>query len=392
MTDIAIIGGGVIGSAIAYFLAADPGFDGSVTVVERDSSYEFSTSARSVASIRQQFSTRENIAISRFGYDFLKNIGTHLAVDGDAADIQFRDGAYLFLIDGTQRAAYDRVLDLQLSCGAEVEQIEGPKAIGERFPWVNPEGLETAHLGLSGEGWFDGYGLTRAFRKKAVSLGVRYIDGEVIGIEREGARVTALKLADGSRLPAGQIVNAAGGRARLVAEMAGIDGLPVSPRKRCVFFCECRDPVPQGLLVIDNSGTYFRAEGNGFLTGRSPGPEENDPENWDYDVDYSQFEDYLWPTLANRVPAFEAIRQTSAWGCHYAMCLLDANAILGPHPEVENFFFANGFSGHGMQQSPAIGRGLAEILTTGLYRTIDLSVFGYDRVLTGTPLEETEVI
>ena len=392
MTDIAIIGGGVIGSAIAYFLAADPGFDGSVTVIERDSSYEFSTSARSVASIRQQFSTRENIAISRFGYDFLKNIGTHLAVDGEAPDIQFRDGAYLFLIDGTQRAAYDRVLDLQLSCGAEVERIEGAKAIGERFPWVNPEGLETAHLGLSGEGWFDGYGLTRAFRKKAAALGVRYVEGEVTGIERDGARVTALKLADGSRLPVGQVVNAAGGRARLVADMAGIDGLPVSPRKRCVFFCECRDPVPQGLLVIDNSGTYFRAEGNGFLAGRSPGPGEDDPENWDYDVDYSQFEDYLWPTLAHRVPAFEAIRQTSAWGCHYAMCLLDANAILGPHPEVENFFFANGFSGHGMQQSPAIGRGLAEILTTGLYRSIDLSVFGYDRVLTGTPLEETEVI
>lgn len=392
MSDVVIIGGGVIGSAIAYFLAADPGFDGTVTVFEQDPSYEFSTSARSMASIRQQFSTPENIAISRFGYDFLKNIGTHLAVDGDAPDIQFRDGAYLFLATESQRAAFDHTLAVQRDCGAEVERIEGAEALAARYPWLNTEDLAFGQLGLSREGWFDGYALTRAFRRKAASLGVRYRDQEVVALERVGERITAAKTADGEVVTGDAFVNAAGRRARETADMAGITDLPVSPRKRCVFFCECRDPVPQGLLVIDNSGTYFRADGKGFLTGRSPGAGEPDPENHDFDVDYSQFEEYLWPSLAHRVPAFEAIRQTSAWACHYAMSTLDANAFLGPHPDVGNFYFANGFSGHGMQQSPAIGRGLAEIIAHGAYRSIDLSPLGYGRIAAGMSFSETEVI
>lgn len=392
MTDVVVIGGGVIGSAIAYFLAHDPAFDGRVTVVEKDPTYEFSTSARSVASIRQQFSTAENVAISRYGYAFLKDVGTHLAVDGDAPDIQFRDGGYLFLGEEAHRESFDRTLTIQRDGGAEIDRIEGSDAIGARFPWMNADDLALAHLGLSQEGWFDGYALMRAFRRKASSLGVTYLDREVVSMDRTGDRIDAVVLNDGQRLSAGVFVNASGGRARWTAEMAGIDGLPVSPRKRCVFYCETRETIPQGLLVIDSSGTYFRAEGKGFLCGRSPGPGEEDPENTDYDVDYSQFEEYLWPTLAHRVPAFEAIKQVSAWGCHYAMCLLDANAILGPHPEVANFIFANGFSGHGMQQAPAVGRGLAEWIIYGQYRSLDLSPFGYERILAGRPLEETEVI
>lgn len=392
MTDIAIIGGGVIGSAIAYFLGADPDFDGTVTVFERDSSYEFSTSARSVASIRQQFSTAENVAISRFGHGFLKQAPEVLAVDGEPADLQFRDGAYLFLAQEDDRAAFDRVLKIQRDGGAAVERIEGPAAIAARFPWLNAEDLAFVHVGLSGEGWFDGYALTRAFRRKAIALGADYREAEVTGLERSGRRIEAVHLADGARVPCGQVVNAAGASARFVAEMAGIGDLPVSPRKRCVFYCDCRDDIPQGLLTIDTSGTYFRAEGTGFLCGRSPGPGEPDPESTDFDIDYAMFEEHIWPSLAARVPAFEAIRQTSAWACHYAMCLLDANAVLGPHPEVTNFHFANGFSGHGMQQSPAVGRGLAEILVHGAYRSLDLSPFGYARILEGRPLEETEVI
>lgn len=392
MTDVVVIGGGVIGSAVAYFLASDPAFDGTVTVVEKDPTYEFSTSARSVASIRQQFSTAENVAISRFGYAFLKEIGTHLAVDDEAPDIQFREGGYLFLGEEGDRAAFDRTLQIQRDGGAEVDRIDGPAAIAARFPWMNAEDLALAHLGLSREGWFDGYGLMRAFRRKAASLGVTYVAQQAVGFERDGSRIAAVQLSDGTRIPGGVFVNASGARARWTAEMAGIEGLPVSPRKRCVFYCETREAVPQGLLVIDSSGTYFRAEGQGFLCGRSPGPGEDDPENTDFDVDYSQFEEYLWPSLAHRVPAFEAIKQVSAWGCHYAMCLLDANAILGPHPDVPNFLFANGFSGHGMQQSPAVGRGLAEWIVYGQYRSLDLSPFGYERILEGRPLEETEVI
>jgi FAD-dependent oxidoreductase domain-containing protein 1 len=390
--DVVIVGGGVIGSATAYFLAADSDFDGTVAVVERDPTYEFSTSARSMASIRQQFSTPENIAISRFGYGFLKSVGETLAVKGEPPDIQFRDGQYLFFIEEHQKEAFDAVLAIQHANGAEVERIDGGDAVKDRFDWVNTEDLVGAQIGLSREGWFDGYALTMAFRRKAIDLGVTYLQDEAVGFGKDGARITHVEIASGERLPAGQVVNSSGRRARWTAELAGIHDLPVSPRKRCVFYCDCREPVPQGLLVIDSSGVYFRGDGQGFLCGRSPGPDEPDPECHDFDVDYSQFEEYIWPALAHRVPAFEAIRQSSAWGCHYAMSLLDANAILGPHPELTNFHFANGFSGHGMQQSPAVGRGLAEMIAHGEYRSLDLSVFGYERVRSNTPIVETGVI
>lgn len=390
--DVVIVGGGVIGSATAYFLAADPDFDGTVAVLEMDPSYEFSTSARSMASIRQQFSTPENIAISAYGHRFLKSIGATLAVDGQAPDIQFRDGHYLFFIEDHQKAEFDAVLKIQTENGAEVERIDGAAAVADRFDWANTEDLVGAQLGLSREGWFDGYALTMAFRRKAIDLGVTYIQDEAVGFGREGARITHVETAAGGRLAVGAVVNASGRRGRWTAELAGIADLPVSPRKRCVFYCDCREPVPQGLLVIDSSGVYFRGDGKGFLCGRSPGPGEPDPECHDFDVDYSQFEEYIWPALAHRVPAFEAIRQTSAWGCHYAMSVLDANSILGPHPEVRNFHFANGFSGHGMQQSPAVGRGLAEMIAHGHYRSLDLSVFGYERILRNAPIVETGVI
>jgi len=214
MSDVILIGGGVIGSAIAYFLAKDPDFNGRITVFERDPSYEFSTSARSVASIRQQFSTPENIAISSFGYDFLTAIDTHLSVAGEVPDIQFHEGRYLFLGAEESRNAFDRTLALQHACGAEVERIEGPAALSERFSWLNAEDLAFAHLGLSREGWFDGYALTRAFRKKAIDLGVVYRDEEIVGLERQGARITAAVTAKGERVSGGSFVNSAGGRAR----------------------------------------------------------------------------------------------------------------------------------------------------------------------------------
>ena len=178
--------------------------------------------------------------------------------------------------------------------------------------------------------------------------------------------------------------------AAALARSAGIH-LPVQSRKRCVFFFSTPAQVSQCPLVIDPSGAYFRPEGSGFICGISP-PEAQDPECFDFEVQHGLFDDVLWPLLAARVPAFEAARVRNAWAGHYDVNTLDHNVILGAHPVVDNLLFANGFSGHGMQQSAAVGRALSELVTFGGYRTLDLSALGWARVIDNRPLLEANVV
>jgi len=154
---------------------------------------------------------------------------------------------------------------------------------------------------------------------------------------------------------------------------------------------DCREIIPNCPLVIDPSGMYFRPESGRFICGISP-PETTDPDTLDHDVDYAMFEETLWPLLANRVSAFESIKFTNAWACTYAYNTLDQNAVIGPHPEIKNLLFANGFSGHGLQQSPGVGRAVAELITCGRYQTIDLSRFGYERIARNMPLRELNIV
>jgi sarcosine oxidase len=245
-------------------------------------------------------------------------------------------------------------------------------------------------LGLANEGGLDPYALLQAFRRKARSLGVAYLKDEVVGIERTGHRVTAVKLASGGRIACGALVDAAGPRAGAVAALAGIE-LPVRPRKRFVYVFDCREKVDCRELVIDPSGVYFRPEGSHFLGGVSP-PADADPDCLDLEVEYALFEEVVWPALARRVPAFAAVKLVRAWAGHYDYNILDQNAVLGPHPEIANFLFANGFSGHGVQQAPAAGRAVAELIAHGRYRTLDLRRFGYERIARNEPLREVAVV
>ncbi|WP_207484723.1 NAD(P)/FAD-dependent oxidoreductase [Arenibaculum pallidiluteum] len=386
--DVVIVGGGAIGSAVAYFLAAEKGFGGSVAVIERDPSYAGASSALSASSIRQQFSTPGNIAMSRFGLEFLKSDA--LALDGETPDLGLREDGYLYLATAAGRGVLERNHAVQRAAGADVALLE-PAALADRFPWISTEGVALASLGLSGEGWFDGYGLLQAFRRKARALGVDYLTAEAVGIERERGRVAAVRLADGRRIGCGTLVNAAGPHARAVAAMAGLE-LPVAPRRRSVFVFECRDALPGCPLVIDTSGVWFRPEGTRFICGTSPAEGEPDPDTTDLTVEHQQFEEVLWPALAARVPAFEAVRQSGAWAGLYEMNTFDHNAVLGPHPELPNFLFANGFSGHGLQQSPAAGRAIAELVAFGAYRTLDLREFGWERLRENRPILELNVI
>jgi FAD-dependent oxidoreductase domain-containing protein 1 len=387
--DVVIVGGAAIGSAAAYFLAAAPDFTGSVLVLEKDFSYERCATARSAASIRHQFSTPENIRMSQYGTQFIRDIGSHLCVDGDAPDVAFREAGYLFLATASGRSVLEANHRIQRELGVDVALL-GRDALKARFPWLAVGDVSAGSLGLSGEGWLDAYGLMCAFRRKAIALGVTYRQAEAVGVERDGHRARGVTLADGSCIACAVVINAAGTGARALAQSAGI-ALPVESRKRCVFYFTSPAALPGCPLVIDLGGAYFRPEGAGFICGISP-PVEQDPECFDFEVTHGLFDEVLWPTLAHRVPQFEAARVQNAWAGHYDVNTLDCNVILGAHPEVENLLFANGFSGHGLQHAPAVGRALSELVSCGGYRTLDLSRFGWARVLEGRALREVNVV
>lgn len=219
-----------------------------------------------------------------------------------------------------------------------------------------------------------------------------YLTGEVTAINRTGGRVTGVRLDDGRELECGIVVNAAGPRAARVAAMAGLT-LPIEPRKRYTFVFDSETPLGQDLpLTIDPSGVHVRTDGAGFMAGCPPRDGDPAVDPTDFAADHGLWEEVVWPAIYNRIPAFDALKLRQMWVGHYAYNTLDQNALLGPHPEVENFLLINGFSGHGLQQSPAMGRGLAEWIALGRYDTLDMSAYRYDRIAKGELLIEGAVI
>jgi len=389
--DVVVIGGAIVGSAVATFLARRPDWHGRVLIVERDLTYRTSSTTLSAASIRLQFSTPLNIEMSRFGVQLIKHLGDWLGVAGQPdPEIDFVEGGYLFLASEAGMSILERNHATQRSLGVPVALLS-PAELRARFPWLSVDDIAGGSLGLADEGWFDAYALLQAFRRKARSLGVEYLQGDVADVERDGSTATGVRLADGRRIKADWVVNAAGPRAGAVAAMAGL-ALPVEPRKRQVFHFECRTSTPGMPLTIGPSGIYVRPEGPAYIAGYSPRHGEPDPDTLDLDVDRSRFDEIVWPELARRVPAFESLRLLDAWAGHYEVNTLDHNAVIGPHPDLPNFLFANGFSGHGLQQAPAAGRGLSEWIATGGYETLDLSLFGYERIARHEPVRELNVV
>jgi FAD-dependent oxidoreductase domain-containing protein 1 len=388
--DVVIVGGGGVGSSIAYHLTARPDFSGSVVVIERDPTYATASTALSAGGVRQQFSTLENIRLSLYGAHFIRDIGRLLEVDGDRPNINFIEGGYLFLASPSGAPVLEANHALQKREGADNTLLD-PHALKRRFPWIVTDGLALGSLGLSMEGWFDPYGLLQALKRKARAQGARYVTDAVVGLERSGDRIEAVTLASGERLAGTWIVNAAGPHAGRLAAMAGLE-LPVVPKKRFVYVFDCRERLePRVPLLIEPSGVWVRPEGAGYIGGVSP-PEDQDPDASDLEVSYDLWEEVVWPTLAERIPAFEAIKLQRAWAGHYDYNTLDQNGIIGPHPEVSNFLFANGFSGHGIQQAPATGRAIAELICEGRFTTIDLTRFGYQRIRRQEPLTELNVV
>jgi FAD-dependent oxidoreductase domain-containing protein 1 len=377
--DVVIVGGGVMGSSIAWHLGGISALDGKVTVVERDPSYAQASSALSASSIRQQFSTPLNIRLSRYGIGFLRQAPQLLDVD-----LGLREPGYLFLASPAGEKGLRANHAIQQAEGCAVELLD-PAALGRRFPAISAEGVALASHGTANEGWFDGPALMQAFRRKARERGVAYLHDEVVGL---GPHEVVLR--SGRAIEAGTIVIAAGPWSGQVAALAGI-ALPVEPRRRSVFVFDCRERLPELPLTIDPSGVWFRPEGRFYLGGTTPA-EGNDPAFAPLEVQHQEWEEMVWPALAHRVPAFEAAKMVNAWAGYYEYNTFDQNGIVGRHPRFDSIVFATGFSGHGIQQSPAVGRAVAELIAHGEYRTLNLSPFGYERISAGRPIRELNVV
>jgi glycine/D-amino acid oxidase-like deaminating enzyme len=372
-------------------LSSDPAFAGqSAVIVERDPSYRESSTGRSAGGVRQQFSTPENIAMSRFSVQLFKQLKD---VFGLEADVGFREQGYLILSSAERRHLLAENVALQQSLRADIALLEA-QTLAEQFPWLTPDGIAAGAFGRSGEGWFDPPSLASLFRYSARRRGVELVPDTVAGVEVQNGRVRTVALANGTRIACGALVNAAGPWAGELAALAGIE-LPVEPRKRYVYVIDCREAIEdlhRAPLTVDASGVWFRPEGRLFLCGKSPDPEP-EPTAKDLDeIDHGFFDEQVWPRLAARVPAFEAIKVVNAWAGYYDYNSMDQNAVIGPHPEVRNFYFANGFSGHGAQQAAAAGRAIAELILHGAFQTIDLTRLGYSRIALAEPLPERNVI
>ncbi|KAK4880220.1 hypothetical protein RN001_008366 [Aquatica leii] len=416
--DIVIIGGAAIGSSIAYFLKHKTGLTGlRVVVIEKDNTYSQCSTVLSLGGLRQQFSLAENIQMSLFGAEFLRTLKHRFGPD---ADVHFTPNGYLML--ATEHGA-QQLLDnakLQKHLGA-INTVLNKDDLKQRFPWLNVDDVEVGCFGLEKEGWFDPWALLTILKRGAINLGAEYIQGEAVGFSfktqqdiymdgaltgsYEGLDAVQIKLPDGETksIKFAYCVIAAGAESGKIAKLAKVGcgpemltvPLPVERRKRYVYCFDCQGEPP-GLntpLTVDYTGAYFRREGLGgsFLAGLSPPPEE-EPDVLNLDVDHQYFDDKLWPLLAHRVPAFNSIKVRSAWGGYYDFNAFDENGIIGPHPYYYNLYFATGFSGHGIQQSPAVGRAIAEHIVDGRFQTLDLTRLGFDRLLLDKPMYEVCIV
>ncbi|MDQ8708070.1 FAD-binding oxidoreductase [Streptomyces sp. LHD-70] len=385
-TDIVVIGGGAIGAAVAYYVKVlDPSVE--VTVVERDPRYEIASTPRASGGIRRLFSLPENIELSNYSIPFFDAFADTMAVDGAKADIGLKKDGYLFIVPPSGLDVLKENYETEQRLGCNVVWLE-PDALKDQFPSMNVADLGGAVYSPD-DGWLDAHSVLTGFRNKAKSLGAQFLADEVVGLTRQGDKVTSATLKSGGRIEADQFVNAAGAWAKDICAMLGFH-VPIEPLRRFEHYFECQDPIEPLPYLKDMEKLAFRPEGTGYSGGV---PTLDEPRGYNLDVDRSYFEDVVWPALAHRFPQFERTKCTSTLPGLYDQNDFDGNVIIGPGADgLTNFHLLSGFSGHGLMHAPGCGRAMAELLLTGAYRTIDLTRFGWQRLLDGTPLREQGII
>jgi glycine/D-amino acid oxidase-like deaminating enzyme len=384
--DVIIIGGGIMGCATAYHLM---NYDNrlKVVVIEMDPTYTRASTTLSMGNVRIQFSLRENIEISQYAFTVLNGFSEEMAVGENTPHVSFRPEGNLFLFALEEQDNVKKAFDLQRSLACSVEWLS-PADISARYPLFDVEGLAGGTFGSTG-GHFDAHAFLMGYRAKARALGAQFVHDEVVAIERGESHVDGVRLRKGNPMRARYVVNCAGAWATEIARSAGID-LPVQPVKRQVFVLDTKEKLASPLpLTVLPSGLFFRSETGGLiLLGKSM---VEDPVGIDFSWDDKRFFEKLWPELAAFIPAFDTLKLYRGWAGLYAVNTLDGNAILGEWPEMKGLYFANGFSGHGLQQGPAVGRYIAELILQKKV-TMDLSRFGPERIIEQKPISETGLV
>jgi FAD-dependent oxidoreductase domain-containing protein 1 len=386
--DVVVVGGGIMGSSISYNLAND-GFDASILVIEKDPTYECASTTLSAGGVREQFSLPENIKISQYGLGIFEHFDEIMDLDGDPAHADFKQNGYLFLGDQRSWPLIKKNYEIQKGLDAQVSLLP-PDELARLIPHLSTNDLAGGSFG-SRAGYLDPYGVLRGFIRKGKQLGVEYLHEEVTDIQVRGNKIQGLVTDKGNSIRCKIVVNAAGPYASIVGKMAGVN-LPVEPVRKMAYAFDPQTKFSYDLpLVIDTDGLlYFRHEtGKTILTGKTI-PDE--PPGLNFEWDRGFFMDVVWPQAAKRVPAFETAKLIRGWAGHYAMNRLDGNAIVGRLGQIEGFYGAVGFSGHGLQQSPAIGKCLSELIQFGRYHTIDISRLSFDRFSAGNLVFEEAMV
>ena len=380
--DVVVVGGAVMGSATAFHLARlDPGL--SVAVVEPDRSYQRSSTLLSDGNVRIQFNLPENIECSQYGFEVFDRFAEDMTLDGTVFDADPQHQGNLFLADAAGEEAAREGLAHQQRLGADASWLDAGEIV-DRWPlFAGPH-----HVGGTfgpRDGSVDPGAVVQGFARNAIALGVGYVNGRVGEIVREDDRVTGVRLDDGTELHAPVVVCAAGAWSMGLLSPLGVD-LPVDPVMRTVYVVAGPDDV-QGLpSVFLPSGLYLLPEHeNRFLVAWS---KPDDPIGFDFTpASRTRFFDLLWPELVEHLPAFDRLEIVRSWAGLYAVNHFDGNAVVGAWPGIRGLHVCTGFSGHGFQQGPAMGRYLAELITESEL-SIDLSAFGPERILQNEPYPE----
>lgn len=384
--DVAIIGGGVVGMCVAYFLLQlAPTLR--VVVIEREPGYEHCSTLRASGGCRVQFSCPENILMSLASIDFIRRIPELLSTATHEAHIDWVEGGYVFIVPPGQIRMLEANHAEQRRLGCVADLLD-PKELAARFPSMRVDdlgaGVHTPH-----DGWCDPHQLLHGLRRKAIELGATAVADEVVSLDVAGNAVRAACLRSGARIAAASFVNAAGAWSAEVARMAGM-ALPIAALRRFEHYFTCGNPIERLPYVKDVRRMAFRSEGTGFSGGVV---DSSEPRGFNFDVDHGYFERVVWPAVAHRFPPLEAARCHRTWSGLYEQCELDGNPIIGNWPGIlDNFHVCAGFSGHGMMHAPAAGRAIAERIVHGEDRSIDLTRLGYARVLRNEPYAERGIL
>jgi glycine/D-amino acid oxidase-like deaminating enzyme len=385
-TDVVVIGGGAIGAAVAYFVKLlDPSTQ--ITVIERDPTYSLASTPRASGGIRRLFSLPENIELSNYSIRFFDAFAETMAVGGVPADIGLKKNGYLFIVPPSSREVLRRNFETQQRLGCNVTWLE-LDALQQMFPSMYVDDLGAA-VHSPDDGWLDPYAVLMGFRNKAKSLGAVFLEDEVVGLAREGQSLTSATLRSGRQIVASQFVNAAGAWAKDICAMLDI-AVPIEPLRRFEHYFECQQPIEPLPYIKDMARLAFRPEGNGYSGGV---PTLQEPRGYNFEVDHAYFQEVVWPALAHRFPQFERTVCRRTLSGLYDQNDFDGNVIIGPGAGgIGNFHMLAGFSGHGLMHAPGCGRAMAELLLHGRYETIDLTRFGWQRLLDGMPVREQGII